>query len=336
MKIAAIDLGSQTFRMALAECSGHCIRTAGSWLENVRLGEGLGHTGIINAQAMKRGIDTIEKFMAIIEDQGATSITATGTAALRHAVNAEVFLRIAAEKGLAVRVISGENEAEIAAAGVFYTLMHNRNRAPGHASDITPHSHDEIVILDVGGGSTEISLCRRGKIKYWISIDIGAVSMTEKFFRSDTDIRQGTRRLSCLVDAKLSDKFPVHAGYHSSACIAGVGGTITTLAAMESALESYQPEKIRGFVLSRQCMDIWITRLSKMTNSEKHCISGLEPERSDIILAGMVIVRRIMEKLGFSSLVTSDGGLLLGLLIRAIEKECISHAESSGSGGLYV
>lgn len=327
-RIAAIDIGTQTFRMAVAECSGHSVRTVGSWLENVRLGEGLAYNNILKAEAVQRGVRTIEKFIAIIEQQGGASITATGTAALRNAANTEIFLRAALKKGLDIKVISGRKEAEIAADGVSYTLRHT----PG----ISMPPDNKIVIVDVGGGSSEISMCSRDIIKYRTSVDMGAVNMTEKFFMPDVDVQEGVDRLSSFVDSRLSQAIPARALHLSGICLAGVGGTITTIAAMESGMRDYRPEKIRGFILSRKCMEGWIRRLTEMTNSEKLCIPGLEPERSDIILAGMVIVCRIMEKLRLSSLITSDGGLLLGLLIRAIKKECISYAESSGPEGLYI
>ncbi len=340
--IVVMDLGSQTFRMAAAQCCGNEIRISGSWLRNVRLGQGLAETGMIGMEAMDRGIRVLKEFMQVISamEGGRSShfsIKAVGTAALRDATNAQEFIDAAARIGVHIDVITGMQEAETAAHGVLYTLRH---QAP------TPYTNTEwmgtgtVSIVDVGGGSTEISVCDQQGIRQWSSIDIGAVRLTEEFtlhsnHPEGTDCRT-IMDMACRIDEVLTTSLPGSAGTNSCSCLVGSGGTVTTAAAMELAMPGYDPRRIRGLMLSIQSIERWINRLARMTNSEKGSISGLEPERSDIILAGMVIIHRIMEKLRFPAIIISDGGLLLGLLIREIEKECTSHAELSCPGGLYI
>ena len=343
-RIAVMDLGSQTFRMALAECRKNNIQVSGSWLENVRLGQGLSETGRLNDNAVKRGISALEKFTAILKEsadedgKGNLYIEAVGTAALRSAENAKNFILAAEKSGMNIKIISAEEEAAITADGVLYTLDDLKSRDAGASSCSGMEKSGYVATIDVGGGSTEISVCSAGHIREWTSIDIGAVRLTEAFspkLKSQAE-HVAMDAMIRRIDQALEESLPEIPGIRKCTCLAGSGGTITTAAAMELAMASYDPAKIRGLVLTTQSLDKWIMRLSGMTNSEKGSISGLEPERSDIILAGIVTVARIMTKTGFTTLVTSDGGLLLGLLIRAIEKECTSHAESSRPGGLYV
>lgn len=338
-----MDLGSQTFRMAAAQCCGNEIRVSGSWLRNVRLGQGLAENGTISPDAMNRGIRVLKEFRQIIRtmeggrSSGHLAIKAVGTAALRDAANAGEFVDAAARIGIPIDVITGMEEAETAAHGVLYTLRH---QAPSPYTNTEWMGTGTVSIIDVGGGSTEISVCDRHGIRKWNSIGIGAVRLTEEFaLHSDhppgTDCRT-IMDMACRIDEALTNSLTESACTNSCSCLVGSGGTVTTAAAMELAMPSYDPRRIRGLMLSIQSIERWINRLARMTNSEKGSISGLEPERSDIILAGMVIIHRIMEKLRFPAIIISDGGLLLGLLIREIEKECTSHAELSCPGGLYI
>ena len=343
--IAAIDLGSQTFRMAVAECHHTHPVVRASILENVRLGQGLSETGRLSDAAITRGLDALDKFMRILKDMAAEdgtpmdriSIWAGGTAALRRAKNSAVFIEKAAKLGIDIEVLSARKEAETAAHGVLYTLRQDSGRVS--ASEMGHHPENrQVAILDVGGGSTEISICDSEGMKDWISMDIGAVRLTEAFIPDPSSpLEPGaldamTDHIDQVLESSLSEIF------HSSRCqcLAGSGGTVTTAAAMELAMTHYDPARLRGLMLTQQSFDNWIKRLCSMTNSQKRIISGLEPARSDIIIAGMVTVRRVMEKMGCPALVISDGGLLLGLLIHAIKKECTSYVESSCSGGLYV
>jgi exopolyphosphatase/guanosine-5'-triphosphate,3'-diphosphate pyrophosphatase len=238
-------------------------------------------------------------------------------------------------KGVNIRVISSREELETASEGIFHTL--ESSSGPGTADNLSPHAASRAIsILDVGGGSTEISFYQDAVLRYWTSLDIGAVNLTEKFFQSPGPNKTDLKNLSRFVDSELETAPGLHTADTGPGLLVGTGGTITTLASMQLGLAKYDPAKIRQMELKTTDLDLWINRLTTMTLHEKHCISGLEPERADIILAGIVIIRRIMSKAGFSTIVTSDGGLLLGLLIRAIKKECISYAESSGPGGLYV
>ncbi len=333
--IAALDLGSQTFRLAVAVCSNKGVEVKGSWLENVRLGQGLSATGQIGTEAFQRGLSALQKFKRIIKDtvnspKNPPIIKAVGTAALRRAENADLFVKKALEIGIDIDILSERQEAVLTATGVLSTLE--------EISKDQGTNNKPIFIIDAGGGSTEISVCSSSGIIQWTSIEIGAVRLTEDYFKdspsppSPQNLRKMTERVRHELDRALDETlYPPGSGI-----LVGSGGTATTVAAMELGMESYTPWKIRGMRIPSERLEQWIIRLSQMTKSQKDSICGLEPERSDIILSGIVIIYQALKKLGLPELVVSDGGLLLGLLTSTIKKECTSHAEPSCPGGIYV
>ncbi len=337
--IAAIDLGSQTFRLAVASCSHEGMRVSASLLRNVRLGDGLSETGLISPAAMQRGISALREFRDIIRGfPGKTSINAAGTAALRAARNSDRFVQEAMKLGIPVRIFDEKQEVETAARGVFHTISHMTSRqnnsasCPGAAETI-PCAN--VLIIDPGGGSTELALYIKEKLSWWASVPIGAVNLTERFLDGEVPDKEGIARLVDHADQQLS-KVTWLSCIPAPRLAVATGGTATTAAAMELELSQYEPQRIRGACLGRDSIDSWCVRLSRMTRSEKLLLSGLEPDRADIILAGMIIVQRILDHTGILSFRVSDGGLLLGLLISSIEKECLTNAESSCPRSLYV
>ncbi len=336
--VGVMDLGSQTFRLAAAICGPKDTRIEGSWLENVRLGEGLSSEGLITQAAMRRGTDALEKFRQILDtlsgdEKCPVSITAVGTAALRNAHNSTAFMDRASALGIDIEIISGNREAELTAQGVSYTLEDVWSRRG------RPPAAGKVAIIDAGGGSTEISLCdSRGELTAWTSLEIGAVRLTEEYFKARTSPPEPSalEEMKERIDSELKANSALLDQAARASLLAGSGGTATTMASMEAGMETYDPSRIRGMELTEETIHAWINRLSRMTKNEKDSICGLEPERSDIILSGILIIHRALTKMGFPALTVSDGGLLLGLLISAIKKECTSHAEPSRPRGLYV
>ena len=334
-----MDLGSQTFRLAVASCTPEGIKISASLLKNVRLGDGLSGSGLISPAAMERGMSALWEFGNIIKNMpGKTYINAAGTAALRTAKNSDRFVKEAVRSGIPLRVLTEKEELETAARGVFHTISHMAvgNINPVSCPETTgTNPFTNVLIFDPGGGSTELSLYIKGKLTSWTSIPIGAVNLTERFLHGEIPDKGGIARLYDYADRQISNIAWLESIPAGTLAVA-TGGTATTAAAMELELSQYEPRRIRGACLSRTVVDSWCSRLSGMTRSEKLLLSGLEPERADIILAGMIIIQRILNQTRFLSFRVSDGGLLLGLLISAIEKECLTYAESSCPRSLYV
>jgi len=301
--IAAIDLGSQTFRLAVVRIVDNGLHVLVSKLNNVRLGQGLAADGRLDEDAIKRGIETLRDFRKCLDKFRVSDVIVCGTAALRNAANADEFLDLAEAEGFNVKTLSKDEEASISVMGVRTSL---------------PDIIDPFLVVDVGGGSSEVALAAGNKILFNCSLNIGAVNEKLGFH-----IRQ---KLS-----GLSSKLP-----RSPRVVVGVGGTATTLAAMVLGMGKYDPQRIRGYTLGAQELDKMWDYLTGMKIQARRGITGLESRRADIIIAGIAIFREILDMIEFKELTVSNGGLLLGLLTSLIEKEFDSHAEPPDTRGLYL
>jgi exopolyphosphatase/guanosine-5'-triphosphate,3'-diphosphate pyrophosphatase len=317
--VAAIDLGSQTFRLAVVRILDNRPQVLASELKNVRLGQGLAANGRLTENAIKRGIETLRDFRKCLDKFRASDVRVCGTAALRNAANAGEFLDLAEAEGFNVKILSGNEEAFMSAKGVHNTL---------------PDINDPFLVVDVGGGSSEIVLATNSNILFNWSLNIGAVNLTEEFIETDPPLPEELEKLRFHIRQKLSElsaKFS-----QSPKVLVGVGGTATTLVAMALGMEKYDPRRIRGYTLGPQELDKLWNLLMGMKIQARMGISGLESRRADIILAGIAIFREILHITKFKELTISDGGLLLGLLTSLIEKESDNHAELSNTRGLYL
>jgi len=317
--VAAIDLGSQTFRLAIARVLDDGAQLLASERKNVRLGQGLAASGRLSKEAIRRGIETLRDFHKVLDRFGACSVRACGTAALRNAANSGEFLDLAETEGFHVEILSGDEEASISAMGVCATL---------------PGIDMPFLVLDVGGGSSELVLAGSRGILYSQSLNMGAVNLTEEFLRTDPPSLEELERLGSYIRQRLSGlpaRFP-----RSPGAIVGVGGTATTLVAIVLAMVAYEPQRIRGYTLNFRELDNLWNYLTGVKIQVRRGIAGLEPKRADIILAGIAIFREILHIIKSRELTVSDGGFLLGLLNALIEKESGNCAKLSYTRGLYI
>jgi exopolyphosphatase/guanosine-5'-triphosphate,3'-diphosphate pyrophosphatase len=317
--VAAADLGSQTFRLAVVSTNGSDAELLASKLTNVRLGEGLASAGLLSENAVEKAVDALRGFRKILREYRVDELRVCGTAALRHARNSDYFIERAGAEGFEVEVLSGEEEARTSAKGVSYSL---------------PDIASPFLVVDIGGGSSEFVLVRDGNILYSQSLKLGAVGLTEVFLRSDPPrpeelegLRQDVRRriydLQCLL--------PV-----PPAAIVGVGGTVTTLAAVAQDMGRYDPSRIRGYILSLETLEALWTSLVAMGLRDRGQVKGIDPRRADIMPAGLAIVHEVLNALRRRELVVTDGGLLLGLLVSLFEKESVTDVKSIHPTGLYI
>jgi len=317
--IAAIDLGSQTFRLAVARIVDNRPQVLASELKNVRLGQDLAANGRLTKNAIIRGVETLRNFRNVLDKYRVCDEIVCGTAALRNAANAGEFLDLAEAEGFIIKILSGDEEALMSVKGVRTTL---------------PDISAPFLVVDVGGGSSEVVLATNSNILFNWSLNIGAVNLTEEFIRTDPPLPAELEKLGFHIRQKLSDlsaKLP-----QSPKSVVGVGGTASTLVTMALVMEKYDPRRIRGYALGSQELDKLWNFLTGMKIHARRSISGLESKRADIILAGIAIFREILHITEFKVLTVSDGGLLLGLLTSLIEKESDNHAEPPNTRGLYL
>ncbi len=304
LKIAAIDIGTNSMRLMVAETEDERIIEKEKYIFFTRMGEGLDKSKIISREVMERNFKGLEEVKAICDQKGVEAIVAYGTSALRDAVNKSDFIAEAFDRtGIKVETISGEDEA-------FY----------GYLGVISSLESRDFLIIDVGGGSTEFIQIKEGERKCLKSLDIGAVRLSEKFPLGDPPdigmIALLEEHLDNIFDKKFEDGV-------SDKLLVGIGGTATTLSAIKLGLESYDPDKIGGSRLSYNEIEKIYRRLSQMTLKERLDVKGLEPKRADIILTGTAIIKRFMERYEISEIVISDNDNLEGTVYHKIKKNKI-------------
>jgi len=264
----------------------------------VRLGEGLQKNGILSQEAMERGFQTLAQYLERCQIMGVQKIFVVGTSALREAENSEKFLRMIKERlDLSIEIISGEEEAQLSFLAVMRDLK---------------ELEKEILVVDVGGGSTEFILGKGDQISQWVSLPLGSVRFTEGFLLSDP-VREGEwERMEKEIRRFLVD-IP-HPQQQFS--MVAVGGTATTLASVEQGLEEFISEKIHHFLLRKEALKNQLFLYRSKTIEERKRIPGLPPSRADVILAGGAILYMTMEKLKCPSCLISCHGIRYGLLYK--------------------
>lgn len=288
VRVGVIDIGTNSTRLLVADVAPTgrlaVVKTA---LVTTRLGEEI-TAGILTEAAMQRTARVVAGFRAEAEALGACRVVVAGTSAVRDAANRAAFLRLIEEKcGLKVRVLAGEEEASYGWQGVLAGL---------------PADPVRTLVLDIGGGSTEFCWQEGGGLLS-ASLPVGAVRLT----------------LSGRDDAALSAALaPVVTRLRGRSWdLVGVGGTITTLAAMAQRLERFDPSRVHGYLLSRREVEELLAALLAATLEERRRMPGLQPERADIIPAGARILRAVMQGLAAPAVRVSEFDLLHGIALAA-------------------
>ncbi|MBX6422965.1 HU family DNA-binding protein [Thermosulfurimonas sp. F29] len=291
---AVLDLGTQTFRLALGKLEADGLRVIERRRVNVRLGEGL-EKGIISPPALERGLAALKEFRNYLYDLGVSEIKAVGTAVFREAANAGEFMEASRKLGFHIEVISPERESELVLKGV--------------QAGLSPDG--PFLLADVGGGSTELSLVKEGRKIWEVSIPLGAVRLKEGFIRAYPLTPQEFRGIRGHVARILSElEIP-----EEVSLLVGCGGSASLLAALDLRLTTYLPERIHGHRVSLSRIETITEHLRGLPLSRIRRLRGMEPGREDIALPGLLIFQELLRKAGISELVISEWGLLEGLLL---------------------
>ena len=300
MRIASIDIGTNTILLLIAEIDQKKIRPLFEAETVVRLGKGLQKNGIISDEAMKRGFQTLTQYLGRCQTMGVQKIFAIGTSVLREAKNSEDFLRMIKEKlDLSIEVISGKEEAQLSFLAVARDLKELKK---------------STLVIDVGGGSTEFILGKGDHITQWVSLPLGSVRFTEQFLLSDPVQEREWEQMEMEI-RKLLITIP-HP--QKPLVMVAVGGTATTLASVEQGLKEFIPEKIHHFLLKKEALKNQLHLYRSKTIDERRKIPGLAPARADVILAGGAILYMAMEELKCESVLISCHGVRYGLLYKNI------------------
>jgi exopolyphosphatase/guanosine-5'-triphosphate,3'-diphosphate pyrophosphatase len=299
-RVASIDIGTNTILLLIAKVEGGKIHPLFEIETVARLGEGVQKNGILLKEAMERGLQTLAQYLKWCQEMEVQEFFAAGTSALREAKNSEDFLKWVKEKlNLSIEVISGEEEAQLSFLAVVKDLGEVKN---------------PILVVDVGGGSTEFILGKDDQIRQWISLPLGSVRFTEEFLLSDPIQEDHWKKMEGRIREHLVN-IPHSKGPLS---MVAVGGTATTLASVEQGLEEFIPEKIHHFVLGKEALKNQLLLYRSKTIEERKKIPGLPIARADVILAGGTILYLAMEELNCPSVLISCHGVRYGLLYKRL------------------
>jgi exopolyphosphatase/guanosine-5'-triphosphate,3'-diphosphate pyrophosphatase len=287
MRVGAVDLGTNSTRLLVADVDDGQVEDVARRTEITRLGEGVDERRKLLPLPIARVRNVLADYRRELEELGAERVLAIGTSAIRDAENGEAFLgEIEWSYGFATRLLSGGEEAELTRRGVA------NGRELG----------DGTLVLDVGGGSTELITARERT-----SLDLGSVRLTERHLHTDPPTDEEVEAAARAVRDELPAVEPDDA--------IGVAGTITTLAALE--LGGYDPERVHGYRLSREAVGAQLDRLASLPLARRRELAGLEPERAPVIVAGAVIVSEVLDRYSLSGLEVSERDLLHGAALEA-------------------
>ena len=303
MRAAVVDIGTNSTRLLIAD-----IGADGDVEERVRestvtrLGEGVEASGRLGDAPQTRVFAALERYTAEIRAQESDAIAAVMTSAVRDAANGAEFSTAVRERyGLDGRTLSGDEEAAFTFAGA---------TAARPRGDPT-----ELVVIDIGGGSTELVCGAGGRLGFHVSTQIGVVRHTERHLHSDPPDSEEIAALAADVDAGVAAAVPENVRSGTQAAIA-VAGTATSCAAIDLALEPYDTTRVEGHVLSRAKLDRLLERLAALPLEQRRQVRGLHPDRAPTIVAGVVVLRRVLDAFRLGEVEVSDRDILWGVALQ--------------------
>jgi exopolyphosphatase/guanosine-5'-triphosphate,3'-diphosphate pyrophosphatase len=315
-RYAAVDVGTNSIRLLVVQAGrGGRLEPLLRLGESCRLGQGLDAQGSISEEAERRAGHTLLRFVHRARSLEPTAMVVAATHALRSAANGiEVARRLGSIAGVPVQILSAEEEAHLVYRAVREVFDEERLPEP-------------CLVMDIGGGSVELARGEAGALLAWQSLEVGCVRLSERFLLSDPPRREELAFLLEHVERRL-DAHPELFGGLAGA--AGVGGTLTALAALDLGLERYEAARVEGHRLSREAIRHWSKRLTGLSTAEREGLHAVGEGRADIIVAGCVVLEAVLERSAVSGIIVSTQGLRYALARRLAE---IGPPASPISGG---
>jgi len=302
-KKAIIDVGSNSIKFFLGDLAADgTLQTVIDENDIARLGEGLRETGVISPEAMQRNNEAIARFAEKARANGAGEIVCVGTMALRNAKNTADFIKLVKEtSNVDLNVIPGEEEARLSYLAVLSGLTLQDGK---------------LAIFDTGGGSTEFIFGEGKSVNKRFSVDLGAIRITEKHFKADPVSKADVEAAIAEIDGIFKEN-----GVEGKvAQLVGMGGTVTSMGAVKHKMVKYDPDVIQGSTMTLADVEEQIEAYSSRTIEARKEITGLQPKRADVILAGACILKVIINRLGVNALTISDRGLRHGMAFDMLQK----------------
>jgi exopolyphosphatase/guanosine-5'-triphosphate,3'-diphosphate pyrophosphatase len=306
-RLAFMDVGTNTLLLLVVEAdeSGAFV-VLDDRAAITRLGQGVDRTRLLGAAGQERSLQTIREYLARCGELGVEEVAAVGTSAFRDAGNSDEFQsRLRRELGLTLRILSGAEEA-------FYSFLAVKEGLGAGVAD--------FLVVDVGGGSTEVIQAAGGELARWASLDIGSVRLTERILRSDPAREDEYAEAVAAIDREIERLGARWGNAARPERMFGIAGTFTTLAAVERGLREYSHGEVHGARLSRLEVARQVRLYKSLSVAERKKIPGLEPQRADVILAGAALVERLMALFSVEESVVSDQGIRYGLLFERLSR----------------
>jgi exopolyphosphatase / guanosine-5'-triphosphate,3'-diphosphate pyrophosphatase len=307
VRVAVVDIGTNSTRLLIADVSeAGTLREIERRTRVTRLGHGVDRTGVLADDAMNRVRATLAEYAELIRAHEARRTVAVLTSAVRDAANGAAFTaRVRDEYGLDARTIAGDEEARLTYRGATSQCARD---------DTTP-----TVVIDVGGGSTELVVGRARDVSFHGSTRAGVVRHTERHLHSDPPTPAELDTLATEVRQIFAAKLPTDVRRGPTTAIA-VAGTATSLAAIDLDLKCYSANKVHGHTLSAAtCRDI-LARLAALTEERRRHVRGLHPDRAPTIVAGVVILLEALGAFRLDHTVVSDQDLLHGAALETVHR----------------
>ena len=300
--MSAIDIGTNTILMLIADVNSTGeIRVVRDEQVIARLGKGVDERHMILPETFERVLHYLSEYKRIHHIEHSQRMIACGTSALRDAANSKEFIDfIRTRLGFEVLVLSGDEEASLTYLGAVSEFLE-------------PNEMQQFVVLDIGGGSTEFVTGTSSSVESKMSLDVGSVRLTERYLKTSPPLPSSLKQAQRFVRDHLRTLTELE---KRTRCI-GVAGTLTTLAAIDLQLSTYDRKRVSGHVLTLKVIESIFNRLKGKNLEELKAIRQIVPERADIILAGILILVEVMKKIGVGQIIACDRGLRYGILMKA-------------------
>ena len=300
-RVGVVDLGTNTTRLLVADVEDGLVRELERREAITRLGEGVDARRELLPTAIARVRNVLTDYRRAIESYRAERTLAFATSAVRDAENGEAFLgEIEWSYGFATRLLSGEEEALLAFRGV----------ATGREVS------EGTLIIDIGGGSTELVLGEPDGVSFHESLPLGSVRLTERFVASDPPLEEELEACAAAIRSFLGERVPDGTRAEVRTAI-GLAGTITTLAALDLGLEEYDRDRVHGYSLTAAAVENQLARLASVPLAERRGLRPLHPDRAPVIVAGTVLVRELLAYFDLAELEVSERDILDGAALEA-------------------
>jgi exopolyphosphatase/guanosine-5'-triphosphate,3'-diphosphate pyrophosphatase len=304
VRVAVVDIGTNSTRLLIADVDPHSasVQVIERRSHVTRLGHGVDSNGSLAPDAMQRVFDTLAHYRAAIDQHRASANLAVLTSAVRDASNGSEFAqRVRSEFGLDAKVLSGDQEAQLTFLGAM----------SGRPIDQGPAGKQPVVVIDIGGGSTEFVVGVAHTARFHTSLHAGVVRMSERHIHSDPPQPHELQALAADVRATLlgglppDERAPVKSGI-------AVAGTATSAAAIDQELDPYDPARVHGYQLQLGTVELLLARLADMTEQQRRQVVGLHPDRAPTIVAGMILLEEAMRAFELEQIEVSEHDILYG------------------------